>query len=356
MKLIKCIKKRVFPSCLIMIFCFGLFRCSTDSSSIEIPSFGVDSLLVDMQGSQQEGVTQSKAGGADLYSVKASSISCESELMAFNAAPQLAQSSLTPIQYLETFSAQVNFYDCNVRQQASEGEVIQLNSGQYISSQIDSENPENSTFFVSWVYDEVDVEEEVDNFVAKRMARGKLVNLSLQDDGIRNKTRVDLSHENGERVVKSFLYFNVPAEHSGVSSEFDLYTKILFKEIVDEDGQVVEQKIGGRHYNTNIGEVIAFASVVKAGVGSVVFLKKCTTTDPHATCDLSSGTPEAMYYHPDGEESKDDANGGSVIRIEGLPEDLEDIGSDYEAYFLEDYYDGQSEEDYLKASFDPDSE
>ena len=328
----------------IIIVCFSLSSCTQNrdsSSSINIPSFGVEPLLSgpDQSSTNSRFVTKKSTNAQNddplIEIPNTIRISCELEIELLNNSPQLLDPNLDYIDYLESFYAMTNFYDCNIRQQVQESNnVVRLDSGQYISSEIDSDNPQDNTRFVSWIYDE-----------GEKIARGKLVNLYLQDDGIRTKTRIDLSHKDGNKVVNSFLYFSDPGIPPTLHK---FYTRVLFKEITDDNGEVTEHRIGGRHYNTFINAVIAFAAVVKKGVGSAVFLKKCENTDDaHAPCNLSS-TYEKKYY---------DANGEVLASApDGMPATLEDIGLDHTTYMLSDFYNGQTEGDYFHPSFDPESD
>ena len=344
--------KNGFRSFLITTLCSSLFYCSSDEFSIiEVPSFGVDSLLNDMKKTIQSQTTS----GAHSNQVQATEASCENELNDLNKAPQLLQANLGSVDYLEIFYSTINFYDCQIREQAEQSEVTILDSGQYISSLIDSNHPEDMTMFVSWIYDSVNMTDENEDLITKEMAKGKLVNLHLQDNNIRTKTRTDLSHHNGDRVVKHFHLHSFPAADFNSDDDIDFYTKVIIKEILDEEGNVVEQKIGARHYNTLIEKVVSFVAFIKSDVGSVVFLKTCATTDPDADCSLSNGFDQKEYYSPNGDASEN--QDGSSLVIQGLPENnIEDIGTDYELYIVDDFYDGQSKSDYLKPSFDPSSE
>ena len=272
------------------------------------------------------------------------------KLSLLNQVYQLATNNTsTEVDFLEFFYKAVNFYDCFIREKAAKT-VLRSGSNQYTYSYSNPDNPEHNASFISWIYE--NFRDPVSN-EHYRISKGKLINLSLQDNGFITKLRTDLFHsEDGSRVIESFFYFSFPEGSIPlVNSDHEFYTRIIFKEILSKsNGEVIEQKIGVRHYNSSMDDIIAFVAVIKKDIGSALFLKKCEEVqeDIHSECELSPlGSYETVHYDP----SRTEVTGSSIP--DELPQTLEDVGSDHALYILGDFYNGQTESEYFELSFTP---
>ena len=350
------ITKNTFYLFIIITICLGLSSCSKDNNQNQqnpnretgssdptgIPSFSIKPFITGDQSVNQSGPP--RKGLIEISTLAALSCKTEIQRLRDSNPRQLVRGSRKFINYLNIFYALTNFNDCNITSQAEEDGMTKLESGQFVSSQINNSNPKDNTRFVSWIYDEI----EDSKSVAKKIARGKVVSLHLQKNKVRVNTRIDLSHHEGDRIVDNFIHILIPKKPPMTHREHDLFTRIVFSEISNDNNEVVEHRIGGRYYATTItmNDILTFIAVVKKGVGSVVFLKKCDdTNDPHASCDLSPGNYETLFY---------DANENDLTSApDGIPATLEAIGFDHTPYLISDFYDGETEDNYLQPSFNP---
>ena len=334
--------------CLILI-CFGLSSCDRNSeessSSIQVPSFSVDPLEDVSLDAFSWGMQSSlEAQGAFPLSVESltdespdpeisseARISCADEVEELNNAPKLdSREDLEYTDYLRSFYAITSFYDCNVRQQIQEDEVTRADSGQYTASRIGS-TPADYTRFVSWIYR--------DNNAGESIAHGRLVNRYLQEDGMRTQTRIDLSY-NGDKNVDSLVSF--VSRNPDTNSEYRYYTRVFFQEVSNDEGDVVEHQIAGRHYNSTQNDVVVVAAVVKLGVGTTVFLKTCQdTNDLNFNCDISSDATVKHFSAAGIEMDEPPA---------GMPTSPQNVGRRYR---ISHFYDDQTESQYFNPSFTP---
>ena len=312
----------------------------TPGNPIEIPSFALEPLSHGTRSSanfvEQQNTKFSLIEVPDIIKIVCAS---QAILLKDSKAQKMLTNELDFLDYLNIFYGFTNFYDCSIRYRAQEYGIEELPSGQYVSFHEDDDNPENNTRYVSWIY-------ETNNNAptVERAASGKIVNLHLQENKIRKKIRIDLSNDGGSRVVDNLIRF---LSESGL----EFYIRVLFKEIINENGEVVEHRMGARYYSSaiNANDVVAIAGVVKAGVGSVIFLKSCDDTDdPHAVCELSSGDYDTKFYDTSGTEL-DSAP-------DGMPTTPEEIGTDYTDYMINNFYGEETEDDYFEPSFEPDRE
>lgn len=327
----------------------------TPDDPIEIPSFAV-APMENNTGSTSSLTSLNNQGPPLIEIPDVILISCNSQIQFLGNTPVsgLITGRLGFMDYLNIFYALTNFYDCNIRHQAGQYGVEE-ESGQYVSSYIDEDNPEDNTRYVSWIYEDSENNNNQQPII-ERIAKGKIVNLHLQENNIRTKIRINLSNSDGNRVVDNVIRFSAP-RFDGGSGNFEFYIRVFFKEILNENNEVVEHRIGARYYSTvtNINDIFSIAAVVKKDVGSVVFIKRCDDIDdPHGDCSLSSSDVDStLFYDTSGNDL------GSAAPT-GIPTTLEEIGTDYTSYLLNDFYSGQKEEDddfdFFEPSFDPDAE
>ena len=315
---------------LIIIFAFSvsLFSCSRSDFEGEIPSFSLKPMKNSSIKSISSSGTSSKTTVNSLSEVKSlSSGDCTEELNYWNNSPQLVDNGLDDllgIDYVISFYAKANFYDCSSRRQALEiGPEKTLREGLsvFVAESIGSV-PEDSTHFVSW-------SENSD----KSEIRGRLVNLYLHDDQSRNKIRVDMSYSNGVRTVDGLLQYS--------KGTFKMYTRAFFKEISNSEGEIIEHIIGGRHYNSTDEVIINVIASVRKEVGSSIFVVKCESPSSfNAPCPFSS--PEAHYYN--GEGVAIDQAAAEALGLETNPSSLP------EELILNSFYD-DDESEYFDPSF-----
>lgn len=326
----------IFSMALIFSGCSGI----EGFFSGDIPSFAVKPLesssirslgkFQNLRNAQQAAKIQSNLHTASLK-IFSKSISCAKEVAYSNAAPQLIGTpNLTGQDYVTAFYAQANFYDCNARQQALE-DVPQENErdeeGQEIENPIKvytaemiGPRPNDFTRFVSWTDDP-----------NSENVQGKLVNLYLQDDGIRTKTRIDLEKTGGAKTINSLFL-------SSTETDLKTYTRADFTEMLDAN-IVVEHRVSGRHYNSHDDVIINVASSVKKNIGASVFVKKCASPSAFSdSCNLAS--PTAYYYDSDG-----------AVITESQASSLGLITNSNTLTIINNFYTG-TEEDYFQASFD----
>ena len=237
-------------------------------------------------------------------------VSCTEEVEELNNAPWLGSNEdLEYPDYLRSFYAITNFYDCNIRQQIQDDEVTESDSGLYTASYIGS-IPADFTRFVSWIYR--------DNNAGEAVPYGRMVNLYLQENAVRTKTRIDLSY-NGDKNVDS-LFSSVSPNVPGVDGEYRHYTRVFFQEVSNDEGDVVEHRIAGRHYNNKQNDVIMVSAVVKLGVGSTIFVKICRdTNDLNFNCDISDAS--VKYFSAAGIKMDEPPA--------GMPTSVRDVGRRY---------------------------
>ncbi len=221
-------------------------------------------------------------------SVSAATVDCTAELNYWNAAPQTVgrwtANRMTPENYLEHAYAQSLFYDCNARQQALEDSDGELNSSSDIQSVLFTREEEDIplldfTRFVAWS-GEFDALEN----------RGKLVNLYLQDDGTRTRTRIDLNKRGGLKVVDSVFYATTSA---GLVD----WSRAYFREVSETEQYVIQ-----RHYDSTDRRIIIVAGHFIEGVGSSIFIEDCDNINPddaNDPCPLGN-SPTERYLDEDG--------------------------------------------------------
>ena len=267
---------------IVLFFSAFLFSCDNEDSVIDIPSFSIkpmrNSSVKSIDSSSSKTEVRSSSEVKSLVS-----IGCLEELSYWNDAPQLVGGSNLPgIDYIVSFYAGANFYDCSAQLQAQENGPEETLQGDLTVFKAESigDVPEDNTRFVSW-------SENAD----KSEIKGKMVNLYLQNDQARTKTRADLSDSNGVKTVNAMFKYE---------KDIQMYTRAFFQEVPNSEGEIVEHIIGGRHYNSRDKVIISVLASVKREIGGSVFVVKCS--DPssfNAECPFSS--PQEQYYNAKGE-------------------------------------------------------
>ena len=308
-------KKQFLFTTASLLLCF-INSCG-DTKKIDFPSFSVKPL---------EGSSINTFPLQEEFSQ--ATISCEQELAFANAAPQMLRAN-SGKEFVEAFYAQANFYDCNARQQALEDsgdlEVAQdspVTTVLYVGSDI----PENFTRFVSWT-----------GGIESTNNSGKLVNLYLQDDGVRTKTRIDFVNRSGLKTVNSLL-IALGGTRAGQ------WTRSFFQEF--EDGNVISHYVGGRHYDTDEQTISIVLAHMKPNAGASTFTIQCTSISPENFNTGCSNLRGAQYY---------DATGNSINNAQaqtlGLITDPNDIVSNT-GIDLGSFYEG-TEAEYFRPFFRP---
>ena len=263
-----------------------LFSCGKKKSP---PSFSVRPL---------EGSSESSFSPV-MSQMLAATIDCTAELNYSNAAPQTVSdarsATITSIDWLEHAYAQAMFYDCNVRQQTledSEGELLSSSDIQEILiTREDEDMPlQDFTRFVAWE-GEPDANEN----------RGRMVNLYLQDDNTRTKTRIDLNKRGGFKTVD--VVFNVEW-NTGTNH----WSRAYFREV-----SATEQYVVQRHWDSGDNMIVIVIGHFLEGVGSSSFEQTCGSTDPNAACVLNPAA--GTYLDEDGNAITQNAadNAGLII-------------------------------------------
>ena len=187
--------------------------------------------------------------------------------------------------YLSRSYATGIFYDCEVRRQAIQDSRGELRSSSSIQSVLNTREDRGVpvrdwTFFVAWEGD-FDASEN----------RGRLVNLHLQSDNTRTKTRIDMNKQNGLKTMDMFLYYQF-------NNGMDLFSRAYFREISE-----TEHYLAKRYFDTIDNRVIVTVGHYLEGVGSSSFLNNCDTAifnyNFNITCPLGS-SPTELYLDEDG--------------------------------------------------------
>ncbi len=217
--------------------------------------------------------------------VQAATIDCTPELNYWNMAPQTVGQLLTrsnnPVEYLEHAYAQAMFYDCNARQQAledSDGEVLSSSDIQEVLVTKEDEGVpfRDFTRFVAWEGDP----EALEN-------RGRMVNLYLQDDDTRTRTRIDLSKTGGFKIVDTVF-------QSEYNDGTEQWSRAYFREVLATEHYVIQ-----RHWDSDDNTIIIVAGHFVEGAGSASFMNTCGNNDPNGVCALGT-TPTETYLDEDG--------------------------------------------------------
>ena len=262
--------------------------------------------------------------------ILAATVDCTAELNYSNAAPQTVSdarsATITSVDYLEHAYAQAMFYDCNARQQAledSEGELLSSSDIQEILITKEDEDVPFADFtrFVAWEGEP----EASEN-------RGRLVNLYLQDDNTRTKTRIDLSKRGGLKTVDtvSNVEWNTGTDH---------WSRAYFREVSE-----TEQYVMQRHWDSGDNTIIIVAGHFLEGEGSSSFMNTCASTDPNGACPLGN-TPVATYLDEDGNTinaNQADAAGLINIAVTNNLSTLTDGVNNLERFYtgtLDDFFD-----------------
>ena len=345
---------------IILAFSIFLFSCDSTDFKIDIPSFLDDDIpsfsVKPMENSSVKNIgsnnSYSKTKANSLPEVKPlsdvdlndvdldidlsdidldidlSDLRCIEELKYWNDSPELTGGqSLVGIDYIVSFYANANFYDCNVRQQALEDGLKETLQGdlKVFTAQSIGDIPEDKTRFVSW-------SENID----KSDIKGKMVNLYLQNDQTRTKTRVDVSYSNGVKTVNAMLEVFFP------KVQLQTYTRAFFQEVSDSKGEIVEHNIGGRHYNSEDEVIIGVIASVKKGLGSSIFVTKCNASASSFNDECPFSSPKEYYYNTEGE---------SINQIEAENLGLETVFSNLpEELILNSFY-NEPESEYFNPSF-----
>ncbi len=303
------------------IFVLLIFLVSCGRKEVDIPSFAVKPLEA----------SSINSFPAQRFSPAAERISCDPELDYWNASPQLVGGAANSgAQFVESFYGQANFYDCNARQQALEdsGELEIAEDSPTTTTLIVGDIPEDFTRFVSWS----------GNSQSSNGA-GKLVNLYLQDNGIRTKTRIDFSKEGGVKTVNSILIATGGLDNS--------WSRALFKEVRDGSGDISEHYVGGRHYDDRDNAITIVVGHLKKNVGSATFKYQCTSiTSANFNNSCTTG-PTGGYL--------DDVGGASsagALAALGVDTSADSIINALGTDLRSNFYTG-SEVDYFEPVFRP---
>ncbi len=261
----------------------------------------------------------------------AAEISCTAELEYSNASPQTVgrMNVRTAEEYLEHAYAWALFYDCNARQQALEDGDGELRSDSDLQAILQTKgNPEDHTRFVAWMGD-----------LNAQESQGKLVNLYLQDDRTRTKTRIDLNKVGGLKTVDVVFHFQW---NNGV----DHWSRAYFREISESEQFVVQ-----RHYDSDDDTVIIVAGHFLEEVGSATFRRDCLANgNPNIACDLdTTSNTAANYLQDDGTTNFADANAADTA---GLTIQANISGLIDEVANLDRFYTG-TEDQFFTPTFNP---
>ena len=229
-------------------------------------------------------------------------ISCEQQLDKLNNTSATLQgevagtgedSQLKIAKALASYSYALSlFYDCNMRQQAQDDGAKEIANDQqkvhYRAASL-KDSRWDFTRFVDWfeyknnegIVDRTDGEaDRVD---------GKMINLYLQDDGIRTQTRIELAKDTTLRQITTIFW----------SEQGDKQTALKSHVVEYSEGSTKEQLLSLRYHDANHATDKSWwvLAHMKAS-GSVMITNVCSeTTDYNSTCDDSSA--EDLVYHLD---------------------------------------------------------
>ena len=251
----------------------GIFqRGSLASSSIKINSFSSEENVID--------------------------IDCTNELNLSNAAPRFPavmgrelpacgidgpNCNTTDLGFLIYAYANGLFYDCNVRQQVRQDGLSQLcklrsgTSGNIGSDDLCDEDapPTQQMLAYSRVTKEGLSEDDYSRFVAWTMDPdnpaevdlvGTMINRYLQDNGLRDKTKVVLDRVNGFRAVETLEFFYPSAQ----AQEPNIATRIYFRE-AGTGTDTTDNYIVIRRWRLSNQRVIAIRAHVKNDEGAIIY-------------------------------------------------------------------------------------
>ena len=216
--------------------------------------------------------------------------------------------------------AQSQFYDCNARQQLQEDGLTKqcgVRDGSAGTNTIgdndlcdntktptdiqllyaytkDEANPDNRTRFVSWTM--------APQSSATEDLEGLMINKYLQSsDGRKTKTRVDLTRTAQLKTVDSTL-----AIYNGTTDVLLNIARVHIKE-GGSNGNVTDNYIVGRYWNSTYAKVLVIKGHIKKGTGSSVFYKTCAASDEAAAlasnCDLTTSETPTFFDSSDAETS-----------------------------------------------------
>ena len=298
-----------------------LISCG-DGVNITIPSFVVKPL----------GGTPVPSLSFQLEDFAAETISCDTEVQYYNDAPQLVNQNNSGDEYVHTFYAMANFYDCNLRQQAMEKGSIETDEDASVNTVKTIGDPSaDSTRFVSW-------QGEADASSGK----GKLVNLYLQDDGVRTKTRITFEKVSGVKKV------NVLFKSSG--GTYDQWSRAFFREVRDSSGDITGHYVGGRHYDSGSSAIAIVLAHLKKDVGISLRKYRCTGVAKANFNQVCNQNATAEYWDSTG--SSDVTRDATWAAGKGLKTSLSDLSSDTAIESLAHFFTG-SEADYFSPTFTP---
>ena len=216
-------------------------------------------------------------------------IDCRQELIEYNNAPDRTGNveRLSGIELVESFYREAIFYDCNTRYTT---QFEKLGVSQQVLDSITTDedgndvpvfkdtvlltahrvnDPQDDLLFISWT-DTPESENVRGKMVSKMLNDSTNVSFFNDGEAVHSKHRIDLKILNSLRTINSTFKHQI--RHLG----HEVYSKAVFIEVQNSNGNVNEHHIGGRYVDSfkdmDKNTIVEVQASVRQGIGTSVFL------------------------------------------------------------------------------------